>query len=107
MVRIPPDQSLTSRSAVNPRAIPVMGCTKPGVARMQAAKWNSENAYSCGQQDNLSRNRGGKADAVRLAEGSSPGRAMVKRTGHHRSLRAGHAFTRAARELGRAACLLF
>jgi Ca2+/Na+ antiporter len=34
--QVPPDQSLASRSVANPRATPVMGCTKPEVARRQA-----------------------------------------------------------------------
>jgi hypothetical protein len=36
MAPIPPDESLASRSGANPRAMPAMGCTEPGVARVQA-----------------------------------------------------------------------
>jgi hypothetical protein len=39
---------------------------------MKAAELNSENAYGSGHQDNFSICLRGKADAVRLAEGSSP-----------------------------------
>ena len=62
--------------------------------------------YSRGQQDKPSRLGEVKADALHSAEGSSPGSAMVMESGHHRGLRAGHAFTGATRELGRAVCLL-
>jgi len=40
--QVPPDQSRASRSGANPRAMPAMGCTEPGVARMQAAGWSPE-----------------------------------------------------------------
>ena len=42
MAQVPPDQSLTSRSVVNPHAIPVRGCVKPGIARMEAASLSLE-----------------------------------------------------------------
>ena len=47
-----------------------------------------------------------KADTVDPVEGISPRSAMAMDSGHHRGLGAGHAFTGATRELGRADCLL-
>jgi hypothetical protein len=47
-----------------------------------------------------------KADVLQMMEGSSAGCAMAKYSGHHRSLRAGHAVMGVAWELGRSNCLL-
>jgi hypothetical protein len=51
-----------------------MGCAKPEGVRSQAALLSLEIKRCCGQWDILSRQKRGKADAVQIAEGSSPER---------------------------------
>jgi hypothetical protein len=46
--QVPPDQSLASREVTKPRATPVMGCTKPEVAKKAGRVIEPRNKYSRG-----------------------------------------------------------
>jgi len=56
-----------------PACIPAMGCSVPGVARVQAAWLSPEICIVVVEKDKFPRPRGRKADALECAEGSSPG----------------------------------
>ena len=90
---------------MNPRATSVRGCTKPGVARMQAVERSLEILIVVDKMDKLCWERG-KADGFMESEGSSPEHAKAMCSGHHRGLRSGHAFIGVTRKLGRSDCLL-
>src|SRR6266849_9169458 len=85
-----------------------MGCAKPGVARMQAASLSPEIMYSRGQKDNrlCSNSMWPKPTLCNERKAADLLRDKASEAGHHRGLRAGHAFKGVARELGRANCLL-
>ena len=67
MAQVPPDQSLTSRSVVNPHAIPVRGCVKPGIARMQAALLSLEMFIVVDLKDKLEESESRRRCYVRKA----------------------------------------
>jgi hypothetical protein len=105
-VKIPPVQSLASRTVANPAGQPGNGSPKPGGARVQAAGLSPEMSIVVDRKDNLGGPLRGNADAVHGAEGRNPGYAKARYAGFHRGLRAGHGVTGGTRELGRATCLL-
>ena len=84
---------------------PGNGSPKPDGARVQAALLSPEICIVVDIRIVPVR-IGMKADSLNALEGSSPVCVKDEHAGHHRGLRAGHAFTGITRELGRASCLL-
>jgi hypothetical protein len=72
-VKVPPVQSLASRTVANPAGKPGNGSPEPGIARVQAAGLSPEIGIvvAIGITPQL-QGKGAKADAVSGAEGSSP-----------------------------------
>lgn len=103
--RVPPDQSLASRSAVKSACIFSNGVYEAGRSEGAGHVIKPRNSVVVVIGITALGSQRGKADGVSIPEGSSLGGVMAKSLGHRRGLRAGHALTGATRELGRACCL--
>jgi len=106
MNRVPPDQSLASRSVVKSACIVSNGVCEAGRSKGVGRVIEPRNSVVVVIGITALGSQRGKADGLSIPEGSSLGGVMAMSLGHHRGLRAGHALTGATRELGRACCLL-
>jgi hypothetical protein len=105
-VKLPPVQSLASRTVVNPAGQPGNGSPKPGGTRVQAAELSP--AMSRVVDTRITTDRKGSSQS-RRRQCSGRQQAAVRKgecRGLHRGRRAGHALTGETWELGRARCLL-
>jgi hypothetical protein len=105
-VKVPPGQSLASRTAATPAGQPGNGSPEPGGARVQAAGLSP--AMSIGVDPRITTNcKEGSQSRRRQCSGrqQSEGR-QGEYQGLHRGRRAGQALTRGTGERGRASCLL-
>ena len=88
-----------------PACIPATGCTKPGVASVQAVELNSEICMVVVHKDTLFSREERKPTRWIERKAAVLSRAMASEIGHHRGLRAGHVRTGVTRELERACSL--
>jgi hypothetical protein len=105
-VKLPPVQSLASRTVVNPAGKPGNGSPKPGGARVQAAELSPE--MSIVVDTRITTDRKGSSQSRRRQWSGRQQSAARKgeHRGLHRGRRTGHALTGETWELGRARCLL-
>ena len=106
MDRVPPDQSLASRSVVKSACIVSNGLCEAGWSEGAGRVIEPRNSVVVVIGITALGSQRGKADGLSIPEGSSLGGVMARSWGHHRGLRAGHVLTGATRELGRACCFL-
>jgi hypothetical protein len=83
-----------------------MGCSVPGVVRVQAVELNPEIGIVVVEKDNLPIPRKGKPTLSNERKAAVLSCDMASEGGHHRGLRSGHVLIGVARELGRAHCFL-
>jgi hypothetical protein len=106
MDRVPPDQSLASRSVVKSACIASNGVYEAGWSEGAGRVIEPRNSVVVVIEITALGSQRRKADGLSIPEGSSLGGVMARSLGYHRGLRAGHVLTGATRELGRACCLL-
>ena len=106
MDRVPPDQSLASRSVVKSACDSSNGVCEAGWSEGAGRVIEPRNSVVVVIGIISLRSQRRKADGLFMLEGSSSGSDMAMFPGHHRGLRAGHALTGVTRELGRADCFL-
>ena len=105
-VKLPPVQSLASRTVVNPAGQPGNGSPKPGGTRVQAAELSPEMSIVVDTRITTDR-KGSSQSRRRQCSGRQQSAARKgEHRGLHRGRRAGHALTGETWELGRARCLL-
>jgi len=89
-----------------PACISVMGCTKPGVASVQAVWLNLEICIVAVERITSPDPRGGKPTPWSRRKAAVLSCDKASEGGYRRGLRAGHVRRGATRELGRAHCFL-
>ena len=105
-VKVPPVQSLASRTVATPAGRPGNGSPEPGGVRVQAAELSPEIGIVVAPR--ITTERKGSSQS-RRRQGSGRQQSKVRQgecRGHHRGRRAGQALTGGTGELGRASCLL-
>jgi hypothetical protein len=100
----PTGPTLSQQVRNEPACVPATEGMEPGVVRVQAVRLNPEIGMVVVEEDNLAF-KGGKADAVEWAEGSSPFLRYGKQEGTPPGSKDGACTHGVARELGRACCL--
>ena len=105
-VKVPPVQSLASRTVANPAGQPGNGSPEPGGARVQAAELSPEIGIVVDHRITTDRKASSQS---RRRQWSGRQQSEVRQgecRGPHRGRRAGHALRGGTWELGRACCLL-